>query len=91
MGGPSSSFRARRSSVGCSVAQKWQHSSEGSSLSRGCSVALRVQRCSDRVQHSSEGCSVAQKGAALLRVCSVAHIGRGVAQIGCCVDRLNAA
>ncbi len=67
------------------------HSSEGSSLSRGCSEALRAQRSSDRVQHSSEGRSVAQKGAALLRGCSVAHIGRGVAQIGCCEAHLNAA
>ncbi len=68
---PPSSFRVRRSSVGCSIARKGaaylrmvQHSSEGRCLSRGCSVALTDQHSSDRVQRSSEGCSVVQKGAA---------------------------
>ncbi len=57
-----SSFRARRSSEGCSIAQKGavQHSSEGRSLSRGCSIDLTAQRSSDRVQCSSEGFSLAQ-------------------------------
>ncbi len=53
---PRSSFRVMFSSV--------EHSSEGHSLSRGCSVALTAQRSSDRVQRSSEGCRVAHKGAA---------------------------
>jgi hypothetical protein len=55
---PRSSFRMRCSLVGCN------YSSEGHSLSRGCSVALTAQRSSDRVQRSSQGCSVAHKGAA---------------------------
>ncbi len=76
---------------GTAQLRRVHHSSEESSLSRGCSEALRTQRSSDRVQPSSEGRSVAQKGAALLRGCSVAHNGRGVAQIGCCVAHLNAA
>ncbi len=55
-----SSFRVRRSSEGCSIAQK----AEGRSLSRGCSIALTAQRSSDSVQRSSEGFSLAQKGTA---------------------------
>ncbi len=46
--------------IGCSLALK------GAVQLRRCSVALRVQRSSDRVQHSSVECSIAQQGAVQL-------------------------
>ncbi len=49
---------------------------------RGSSVALRVQRGSDRMQHSSVGCSIAQQGAAQLNRVQRSSIGCSVAQKG---------
>ncbi len=52
---PRSSFRVRHCAEGCIKAQK------GLAQLRKCSVALRAQLSSDRVQRSSVGCSLAQR------------------------------
>ncbi len=80
--------RVRRSSVGCSVAQKCAAQLKRRSLSRGCSVALRVQRSSQgaaqlsRVQRSSIGCSIAHQGAAQLIRVQCSSVRCNVAQYG---------
>ncbi len=55
-------FKVRRSSVGCSIAQKdAAYSSESCSLAQiGCGVAQLNAALLIRVQHSSIGCCVAQ-------------------------------
>ncbi len=57
-----SSDRMQSRSEECSLAQRVQLSSEGAEYLLGCSVALRVQRSSDRFRCSSGECSKLSRG-----------------------------